>query len=286
VVPPILHFVVPWLSNADIQPGERWDLVISNELEAADFGVICLTPENINAPWILFEAGALAKSMQGGRVIPLLFDLEPKDISESPLGRFQAVKFDRSAIFGLVCYINKLWAQPVPQDNINRLFDLAWPKIEEEFTSAVQSETGHNRAGCHEKLLGDLVTSVQSLEVKVADAIEGSIRTRHLLAIRELARGLGPRDPIRILLFASAFREIFPWLYELGVDAYRSSHHSNHIQAEEAQRRFFYMARQIYRGPLAADDEVRQLGYTVMPELDQMLDRYSGVEINLPFQDR
>jgi hypothetical protein len=33
------------------------------------------TPENAGSPWLLFEAGALAKSMQGARVIPLLFDL-------------------------------------------------------------------------------------------------------------------------------------------------------------------------------------------------------------------
>jgi hypothetical protein len=57
--------------------------------ETSNSGVICVTPENLNSPWVLFEAGALAKAMQGAKVIPLLFDLEFSDIS-GPLAQFQA----------------------------------------------------------------------------------------------------------------------------------------------------------------------------------------------------
>jgi hypothetical protein len=62
--PLVLHYVDPWLSKADIQVGERWGVEVAKELESCNFGVICVTKDNVNAPWILFEAGALAKSMQ------------------------------------------------------------------------------------------------------------------------------------------------------------------------------------------------------------------------------
>src|SRR4051794_4878106 len=80
-LPMVLHYVEPWLSHSDIEAGERWANVVAKELETTKFGIICITRENIESPWILFEAGALAKSMQEGRVIPLLFDIEFKDIA-------------------------------------------------------------------------------------------------------------------------------------------------------------------------------------------------------------
>jgi hypothetical protein len=69
-LPLVLHYVKPWLSDADVSAGDRWATVVAKELEISNFGVICVTPENINSPWVLFEAGALAKGMQGAKVIP------------------------------------------------------------------------------------------------------------------------------------------------------------------------------------------------------------------------
>jgi TIR domain len=90
-LPLVLHYVKPWLSDADVSAGDRWATVVAKELETSNFGIICVTPENLNSPWVLFEAGALAKAMQGAKVIPLLFNLEFSDIS-GPLAQFQAKK--------------------------------------------------------------------------------------------------------------------------------------------------------------------------------------------------
>jgi hypothetical protein len=62
-LPLVLHYVEPWLSQSDIEPGERWASEVSKELEVSNFGIICVTKENTESPWILFEAGALAKSL-------------------------------------------------------------------------------------------------------------------------------------------------------------------------------------------------------------------------------
>ncbi len=60
-LPMVLHYAEPRLSQLDIAAGDRWANEVANELEASKFGIICITRENIIAPWILFEAGALAK---------------------------------------------------------------------------------------------------------------------------------------------------------------------------------------------------------------------------------
>ena len=66
-----------------------------------------MTRENLNTPWLLFEAGALAKSMQDGRVVPLLLDLDFKEIS-GPLSQFQAKKADGTGIKELASSLDKI----------------------------------------------------------------------------------------------------------------------------------------------------------------------------------
>src|SRR5260370_42334613 len=54
--------VKPFLSSKDIRSGSQWYEIIAKELGQTKFGIVCLTPENLEAPWILFEGGALAKT--------------------------------------------------------------------------------------------------------------------------------------------------------------------------------------------------------------------------------
>ncbi|MDA9291569.1 toll/interleukin-1 receptor domain-containing protein [bacterium] len=80
-IPLIVQHAKPFVSDKDISAGDRWAQAIAGELESSDFGILCITPENISSEWIMFEAGALSKSMQVGKVIPLLFGLELSDLS-------------------------------------------------------------------------------------------------------------------------------------------------------------------------------------------------------------
>jgi hypothetical protein len=70
---------------------------LAKALEGAELGILCLTKENLSSPWILFEAGALSKSMSEGRVVPLLVDLQPTDL-DGPLSQFQAITATKEGI--------------------------------------------------------------------------------------------------------------------------------------------------------------------------------------------
>ena len=70
------------VSSEDIDKGARWSTDIAKELEDCSFGILCVTKENLEAPWLLFEAGALSKMMQKGAVCPFLFDLKMAEIKE------------------------------------------------------------------------------------------------------------------------------------------------------------------------------------------------------------
>lgn len=71
-LPCVLNEAKPFVSSEDIRKGNRWLLDISKELATTRFGIICLTPDNLTAPWILFEAGALSKSLKDSQVCTLL----------------------------------------------------------------------------------------------------------------------------------------------------------------------------------------------------------------------
>ena len=67
-LPSALQFVKPYFSPEDIEKGAKWNSEISKELETSNIGIICLTRDNTEKPWILFEAGALSKSLEKSRV--------------------------------------------------------------------------------------------------------------------------------------------------------------------------------------------------------------------------
>jgi hypothetical protein len=103
----VIQAVDPWTSETDIQAGARWGAEVAGVLQQAKFGIICLTKENANEPWILFEAGALAKTLEQTFVCPYLIDMEPTDIPRgSPLNQFKAKRSNEAETLHLMRSIN------------------------------------------------------------------------------------------------------------------------------------------------------------------------------------
>ena len=80
-LPSVIQSVVPYVSSEDIDKGARWSTDIAKELEDSTFGILCVTKENLNAPWLSFEAGALSKTMDKSFVTPFLFDIKRSESS-------------------------------------------------------------------------------------------------------------------------------------------------------------------------------------------------------------
>src|SRR5437868_6579719 len=103
----VLQSVHVWMSASDLDKGALWDREISEQLNSADLGIVCLTPENINRPWILFEAGALSKQVSRARVCTYLFKMRPQDVPP-PLGLFQSTVATSEDTRNLVHTVNSL----------------------------------------------------------------------------------------------------------------------------------------------------------------------------------
>lgn len=135
-IPGVIQAAKPYYSPDDITKGTRWSTEISKELDASKIGIICLTKDNLESSWIMFEAGALSKNIEKSKVVPMLFGIEPSDI-QGPLVQFQAAKFSKTEMKKVVKMINaELGDTCLAPDVIDSVFDMWWPKLESQIKEA------------------------------------------------------------------------------------------------------------------------------------------------------
>jgi len=83
---------------------------------------------------LLFEAGALAKSLEEGRVIPLLWNIHPKDLT-GPLSQFQSLRLEKGDMLRLVRTLHSAQTSGTPdKEQTDVLFEALWPRVERTLT--------------------------------------------------------------------------------------------------------------------------------------------------------
>ncbi len=131
-LPSVIQAIVPYVSSEDIDKGARWSTDIAKELENSTFGILCVTRDNINAPWLIFEAGALSKTMDKSLVTPFLFDIKRSEV-DGPMLQFQSTVFDRDDLKKLVKTLNKACEKDgLPDDRLEKAFSVWYPALESE----------------------------------------------------------------------------------------------------------------------------------------------------------
>lgn len=132
----LLHPIKPWMSSKDIEKGKKWGIEIGDKLSHNQFGIICVTPENQNSPWLMFEAGAISKTLSESRVFPVLIGMEAKDLV-SPLNQYQATIVNRDEIYQLLKALNNQMSElKVKEGILKEEFELKW----EPFNKNLQSQ--------------------------------------------------------------------------------------------------------------------------------------------------
>lgn len=127
----------PWISTRDIDRGAIWFSEINDKLKDVSVGVVCLTQENKNKPWILFETGALAKGLTTNRVCTFLIDLNPEDLQD-PLAQFNHTTPNNHSVWELTRTINACLVDKALDERILRqVFDTYWPQFEASFNAAL-----------------------------------------------------------------------------------------------------------------------------------------------------
>jgi hypothetical protein len=141
--PSVLQAVRPYFSPDDVAKGSRWSSEIAKELESSNVGLLVITPENQEAPWLLFEAGALAKNLDRSKVCPLLFGgMEPTDV-KGPLVQFQAAQFCKEEMRRVIKMMNGGLADiALPPEVLENVFEMWWPKLEADVGKQLEVSDG------------------------------------------------------------------------------------------------------------------------------------------------
>lgn len=140
-IPTIIQNVHTFYSPNDIAKGEHWSNRLSEELEQSNYGIICLTPENVMAPWIHFEAGALSK-VSGSRVSAIMIGINPSDV-KGPLAHFQNTAFNRKDFYSLFQSINSSLEKPLEQSILNLAFNNSWEGLERDISAIIEEYLSH-----------------------------------------------------------------------------------------------------------------------------------------------
>lgn len=133
-IPNVIQEAVVYVSSQDIAKGETWPDNVRGNLSEIDLGIVVVTKTNFEAPWILFEAGALSKSVKS-RMIPLLCGVEHIDLAKSPLRLFQSSIANSEDILAMMRSLNANAASPLNDDRLSVAFEKWWPDFSDAYSS-------------------------------------------------------------------------------------------------------------------------------------------------------
>jgi TIR domain len=171
-LPSVIQSVKPYVSSKDTHKGTRWNAEVSRELESSDYGILCVTAESLTAPWTNFEAGALSKSVEKGRVSPLLIGIETSDLT-GPLVQFQSTLYQYSDFLELMKSINAVSDTPLEVTQLERTFRVWWKQLKDEIDQAIRDCTDVKKpvktSRSTEDMLGELLDLTRTQQKLLSD---------------------------------------------------------------------------------------------------------------------
>lgn len=269
-LPSVIQDVVPYVSSEDIDKGTRWSSDISGELEESSFGILCVTKENLSAPWLCFEAGALSKTIDKAYVSPFLFNIKRSEVS-GPILQFQSTVFEKDDIFKLISTVYATSSnRNLNEERLRKTFDVWWPSLEEELAKINEADPQPQQAQSEEietsrileeilelsrinqKLLRDPDVNLREQLQELQMLTERMVHEREKLSSERYSRPSSPMNReimhelqhlqesrgvvgnfIYLQMLFSISRDRFPWVYDSGMELIRTLKMSPTIMAIE-----------------------------------------------------
>lgn len=289
-LPSVIQSIVPYVSSEDIDKGARWSTDIAKELDESTFGILCVTKENVHAPWLTFEAGALSKTMKKSAVSPFLFDIKRSEVN-GPILQFQSTIFEKEDVKKLIYSLNRACGEgTLTDERLENAFHVWYPKLEDELNSLLQSrpltpeidpeeetidsndeilEEILDLARNNQKLLrnpeGEFLKEIESIKAlleKLGKRLDFDLEPRrskryrkiHPMFFEELLH-ISPRFEKNLIGFQMAlslFRSDFPWLYDAGIDVAKTlrNESSSTEERQEAVQAFHELVEFTFEHPM------------------------------------
>lgn len=170
-LPCVVQALDPWVSSKDIDRGSIWFNEIFEQLKDTHFGIVLVTRENQDRPWLLFESGALSKGLTENRVCTVLVDLEVRDIDAgSPLRQLNHTVLDKAGVLQLVKTINnRLEGGGLQDKRLEQTFNAMWPQLEANIQEILSSDPAPSTPERKDTdVLNDILENVLRINKKVS----------------------------------------------------------------------------------------------------------------------
>ena len=311
-LPSVIQSLVPYVSSEDIDKGTRWSTDIAKELEDSSFGILCVTKDNLTAPWLTFEAGALSKTMDKSFVVPFLFDIKSSEV-DGPILQFQWTTFTEEDVKKLMKTLNKANGDGrLTDEQLEKAYKVWWPTLQTElnklrsFKEKNKEDKGESPPSSNEileeildltrinqKLLrtpeNDIGATLSELSEKLQRSIAILERERHtqrrhsnnIFNASTLERILmsmpsGPSNYFGLHILISSLRDDLPWLYDAGVELLKTLKTSKSMkQKHEAVEEFSKFIEYSYDNPYFREVIMAdKTRYSILREIPFMFRHY------------
>ena len=188
----VIQPVKPWISARDVEKGARWRIVLAKQLEESRVGISCVTRDNQHNPWLLYEAGSLAKSVEESYLWTYLLDLSPSDVT-GPLAEFQHTRANEEETKELVKTINRaLGENRLPEDVVDTAFEKYWPDLQKKLRAIPQAPVSAPPVREPRDMIEEILDLVRGL---ARDRVDEQQRARFMDMAEALVRsGTTPDD--------------------------------------------------------------------------------------------
>ena len=271
-LPSVIQALEPYVSSEDIDKGARWSTDIAKELEDSTFGILCVTKENLEAPWLSFEAGALSKTMEKSFVTPFLFNIKRSEV-QGPILQFQSTIFDKDDIKKMVQTLNKACGnEGLSEQRLDKSFEVWYPILENELNTLKNENKKTNEevttedvkhsseileeilelSRDNQKLLKSPDTKLCDNIEKVKESLERILMENDVLYERkrmsrkyssmflnEIVHISDQQSSYAILIILSLLKEDFPWIYDMGKELMDILKSENHFKEKSIALRNF-----------------------------------------------
>lgn len=272
-----------------IEFGDEWYKRLMSKLESASDVVCLLTERSLDRPWILYEAG-VAKGKMNTPVHGVALGVLLSRVSTGPFYQFQNSDDSEDSLTKLVLQLCRRVSGLEPDEDVVKTQVRAFRKSCEEVLKKLSTPKKQEKQepvdeGAVAKVLEEMKLMVRDLpariEQRVVDRPERDkprrFRRFHPMMFDEMTHMISrrPNDPIGILILASLVRDDFPWLYEIGIEAYRTAKSGSIDDIQEAMRIFRDAAEFTMHGPFVEEMGIfPKEAHMMLRELPMIIDHY------------
>lgn len=268
-----------------IEFGVEWYPEVMSKIDSASDVVCLLTPRSLERPWILYEAG-VAKGKMNTPVYGVAIGVSLSKAASGPFAQFQNCGEDADSLNKLVLQLMCRVSGAEPDKDTVRMQVEAFKVRANALTKGLEQAVKPGKPDSAEvegssvaKLFEEVKVMFRDLPLRLDERSEKNSRLRsrhfHPEMMFEVGQMLGANeeDGIGILVLASVFREDLPWLYELGVQAYRTLSSGQSGHARDAVKQFSRACELVSHHPIFRDLIRNRDVFVVLREMDIFLDR-------------